>query len=178
MTQDVLSAHFAAYPEMRPQDAVKLIYQHVFGPEHMIDNPEKTLNYLKREMAALSPRAGEALYESIGNGLCRLNLRPCLARGIPDIDINRLFVETARGMKGDDKQFRKALRELQDMAEAGDTPFDAVELDLFLARYPDSHPAVHHSEAYRAAYEPAYRVIAQKKVKDYLAARRESAGKP
>ena len=177
MIQDVLAAHFAAYPRMQPQDAVKLIHQHVFGPGHMIPNPEKALSVLKQEMAALAPRAEESLYESIGNGLCRLNLRPCLQKEIPAEDICRLFVETAQGMKRDEKPFKKALQALRDMAEAEETPFDAIELDIFLARYPQSFPAVHHSEAYRAAYQPAYRVIAQKKVKEFLAARRESEGR-
>ena len=49
---------------------------------------------------------------------------------------------------------------------------DAVELDVFLARYPDSCPALHHSVTYRLAYAPAYRIVAQKKLKAYLAGRR------
>ena len=78
MLEDILLQHFAQYPKMEPQDAVKLIYQQEFGPEHMIKDPGKSLSSLKTEMAALpAGPAGETLYESIGNGLCRLNLRPC-----------------------------------------------------------------------------------------------------
>ena len=173
MIQDVLLEHFARYPLMEPQDAVKLIYQHVFGPEHMMRDKEKALAFLRQEMAELqAPRAGEALYESIGGGLCRLNLRPCAARGIPAEDICRLFLETADGMTGDEKRFRPAIHALQELAEAGETPFEPVLLDLFLVRYPHKPQAVHHSEAYRRAYAPAYRVVSQKKVKEYLRERR------
>ena len=173
MLEDVLLRHFAQYPKMEPQDAVKLIYQQEFGPEHMIKDAGKTLSSLKAEMDGLpSGPAGEALYEPIGSGLCRLNLRPCRERGIPAEDINRLFVETAQGTEGDKKRFRQALRALQKLAEDGETPFDAIDLDLFLARYPDSCPAVHHSVTYRLAYAPAYRIVAQKKLKAYLAGRR------
>ena len=173
MLEDVLLQHFALYPKMEPQDAVKLIYQQEFGPEHMIKDAGKSLSTLKAEMDGLpNGPAGETLYESIGNGLCRLNLRPCLERGIPAEDINRLFVETAQGTEGDKKRFRQALRALQKLAEDGETPFDAIDLDLFLARYPDSCPAVHHSVTYRLAYAPAYRIVAQKKLKAYLAGRR------
>ena len=35
------------------------------------------------------------------------------------------------------------------------------------------YSAVHHSEAYRAAYHPAYRVVIQKKLKDALKALRK-----
>ena len=174
MLEDILLQHFERYPQMEPQDAVKLIYQQEFGPEHAVKDAKKALILLKQEMDALTPKPGEPLYESIGNGLCRLNLRPCAERGIPAEDIARLFLETAQAASGDKKSFRQGLKALQKLAEAGETPFDAVELDLFLARYPDSCPAVHHSVSYHLAYAPAYRVVAQKKVKDYLAGRRNS----
>ena len=173
MLEEILLRHFAQYPQMEAQDAVKLIYQQEFGPEHMIRDAGKSLSTLKTEMAQLqASRAQEPLYESIGNGLCRLNLRPCRDRDIPAEDINRLFVETAQSTEGDKKRFRQGLRALQKLAEEGETPFDAVELDLFLARYPDSCPAMHHSVTYRLAYAPAYRIVAQKKLKAYLAGRR------
>lgn len=169
MIEDVLLRHFAQYPKMEAQDAVKLLYQQEFGPEHAVKDAGKALALLRQEMAALPPREGEPLYEPIGNGLCRLNLRPCAERGIPAEDIARLFLETAQTTAGDKKRFRQALRALQKLAEAGETPFDAIELDLFLSRYPDACPAVRHSVPYRLAYAPAYRVVAQKKLKAYLA---------
>ena len=176
MLEDILLQHFAQYPKMEPQDAVKLIYQQEFGPEHMIKDAAKSLAALKMEIAQLqSSGAKEPLYESIGNGLCRLNLRPCRDRNIPAEDVNRLFVETAQGMEGDKRRFHQGLRALQKLAEEEETPFDAVELDLFLARYPDSCPALHHSVTYRLAYAPAYRIVAQKKLKAYLAGRRNAA---
>ena len=177
MNLDVLLTHFDRYPLMEPRDAVKLIYQQEFGPEHLIRDPEKALSMLRQEMDGLEAGQAEALYESIGNGLCRLNLRPCKARGIPAEDIARLFVETAQAVIGDRKRFRQGLRDLQALAEEGETPFEAVDLDVFLAGYPDSCPAVHHSERYRAAYRPAYRLILQRKIKEYLAAQRKQAGK-
>ena len=173
MLEDILLQHFDAYPQMEAQDAVKLIYQQEFGPEHLIKDAGKTLSMIRQEMAGLTPVAGEPIYEAIGNGLCRLNLRPCKERGIPAEDIARLFMETAAGVQGDKKRFRQGIRVLQKLAEGDETPFDPVELDLFLAHYPDSCPAMHHSETYRAAYAPAYRIVLQKKVKDYLAARRQ-----
>ena len=176
MIEDILIQHFEKYPQMQAQDAVKLIYQQEFGPEHMIKDPAKALAMIRQEMNGLEPKAGEPLYESIGNGLCRWNLRPCAEKGIPAEDINRLFVETARSVKGDKRRFLQSLHLLEQMAEEDETPFDPVELDVYLIRYREKKcPAVHHSEAYRAAYQPAYRVVNQKKLKDYLARRREEA---
>ena len=174
MLRDILSAHFAAYPAMRPEDAVKLIYQNEFGPGHMVDDEGKCLARLKKEMAALSPWKSEPLYESIGGGLCRLNLRPCDARGIAPEDIHRLFRDTAGSIQGDQKRFLKKLKELTAMAGADEAPFSSAELDYFLILYRErGFPAISHSDAYRAAYRPAYRVVLQKRLKDYLAAARK-----
>ena len=173
MTADILLAHFERYPRMEAQDAVKLIYQQEFGPGHLIKDEGKCLKTLEAEMAELAPDGKEALYEPIGNGLCRLNLRPCLQRGIPAADICRLFCDTAKAVTGDKKRFWQGVRVLQELADAEETPFEPVLLDLFLARYPKTCPAMHHSEMYRRLYHPAYRVVSQKRVKDYLALRRE-----
>ena len=173
MLEDILLQHFDRYPQMQPQDAVKLVYQQEFGPGHLIKDEKKALEFLRQEMAGIGePLPGEALYESIGNGLCRLNLRPCKAKGIPLEDILRLFAETANSTQGDKKQFIAGIHVLQKLAEEDETPFDPVLLDIFLAKYPKNCPPVHHSDAYRLAYLPAYRVVSQRKLKDYLKALR------
>ena len=175
MLEDILLQHFDRYPKMEPQDAVKLIYQHAFGPGHLIRDEKKAFAFLQQELAgAGEPLPWEALYESIGNGLCRLNLRPCKAKGIPAEAILRLFLETANGTEGDKKKFISGIHALQKLAEEDETPFEPVLLDIFLAKYPKSCPAVHHSDAYRLAYQPCYRVVSQKRLKDYLKAMRET----
>ena len=174
MIRNILASHFDQYPKMQPQDAVKLIYQNEFGPEHLIADPKKALVRLQQEMDGLTGGENEPLYESIGNGLCRLNLRPCIKKGIPVEDIFSLFLDTAKTVKGDKKQFQKKLQSLSQMAEQDETPFYAAELDYFLILYREKGcPSVHHSDVYRAAYQPAYRIVMQKKLKDYLADRRK-----
>ncbi|MBR5109364.1 MAG: hypothetical protein IK099_04145 [Clostridia bacterium] len=169
MLEDILLQHFDLYPQMEPQDAVKLIYQQEFGPGHLIKDEKKAMEYLRQELAgAGEPLAGEALYDPIGNGLCRLNLRVCKAKGIPAEDILRLFVDTARHVQGDKKKMTAGIRVLQKLAEEDETPFEAIRLDLFLAKYPKTCPAVHHSDAYRTAYHPAYRVVSQRNLRTYL----------
>jgi len=169
MLEDILLAHFEAYPHMQPQDAVKLVYQHTFGPGHMIRDAKKAALMLQQEMASLIPGKKEPLYESIGNGLCRLNLRPCMEKGIGSEFILRLFLEAAQSTTATKKEFRQNLRVLQKLAEQDETPFDPVELDMYMILYEEKgYPAVHHSDLYRAQYAPAYRVVIQKKLKDAL----------
>ncbi len=179
MIDDILLYHFALYPQMEPRDAVKLIYQQAYGPEHMVKDPEKSLAKLKTEMDGLQKGpAKEALYEPIGNGLCRLNLRPCRDRGIPAEEINRLFVETSQTTERKKNLFHQGMKALKRLAEEGEAPFDALDLDCYLIGYPQKPAAVHHSAEYREAYAPAYRVVAQKKLKAYLAGRRREPGDP
>lgn len=169
MLEDILLAHFEAYPDMQPQDAVKLVYQHTFGPGHMIRDGKKAALMLQQEMASLTPGEKQPLYESIGNGLCRLNLRPCVEKGIGSEFILRLFLEAAQSTTATKKDFRQNLRVLQKLAEQDETSFDPVEMDLFMIRYEEKgYPSVHHSDVYRAKYAPAYRVVVQKKLKDAL----------
>lgn len=174
MLEDILLQHFEAYPAMQPQDAVKLVYQHTFGPGHMIRDARKAALMLQQEMDALQPGVKEPLYESIGNGLCRLNLRPCVEKGIGSEFILRLFLEAAQSTTATKKEFRQNLRVLQKLAEEDETPFAPIEMDMFMLQYEEKgYPAVHHSDEYRAAYAPAYRVVIQKKLKDALKALRK-----
>ena len=54
----------------------------------------------------------------------------------------------------------------KDMIVDGTLPLDSAEFDRQLAAWRDAgYPAVHHSDAFRAAYQPAYRVIANRFVK-------------
>lgn len=177
MLNDILAAHFAAYPLTEPADAVKLVFQNEFGPGHLIGGTSKSLTRLELEISTLTRQASdnrkEPLYESIGEGLCRLNLRPCVQRGIPTEMVNRLFCEAGARVRGDGKRFLKKLQILTQMAEADAAPFSPAELDYYLILYREKGcPAVHHSDAYRAAYAPAYRVVLQKQLKDQLSALR------
>ena len=72
--QDILLAHAKRYPQMRPTDAVKLIYQNEFGGGHLIRDEEAVLNYLRQEYESVEKNASMPLYENIGNGIVRVNL--------------------------------------------------------------------------------------------------------
>ncbi len=147
---DMLRVHRARYPLMEPQDAVKLIYQRAFGPGHMIASRESALSRLEEEMALVRGDPGAALFEPIGAGYARMCLaspefpRPLTAAG--------MFYASGRPPRDDRFQ---------------------AELDALAAAWPEAVgyvasyraggcPPVRHSEAYRRAYRPAYRVVLAK----------------
>lgn len=155
--EGVLLFHAARYPLMTPQDAVKLLYQHAFGPGHLLSDPLKAMVYLEREHAALPPAAPRPP-EPIGNGLVRVYLN-----GLSLKELARLFYdfsETAATFQGDEALLTQGICVLERLTTSGKMPFAMDALTTFLTAYRAAGcPMVSHSPQYRQAYAPAYRVV-------------------
>ncbi len=161
---DKLSAalldHARRYPLMEPTDAVKLIYQNEFGGGHMITDEESCLAYLRREYAATKPDPAMPLTEDIGNGLVRVNLAALPQEQLEEL--GQAFIRSAHH-QGSVERFCRKLCLLRRLTAAGQFSFDLKTLDAYLTAYAAAgYPMVSHSETYRAAYRPAYRVILAK----------------
>ena len=154
----ILIAHAKRYPLMQPRDAVKLIYQNEFGGGHLIRDEQACLNYLRREYADLEKDPTAALYEDIGNGIVRVNLA-----ALKEDDLEQLgkaFIDSAAKHKGTLDSFLNKLEVLQTLTAEGVFAFDLDALNTYLSEYKAAgYPAVSHSEQYRQAYKPAYRII-------------------
>lgn len=153
-----LLAHFARYASMTAQDAVKLLYQSVFGPGHLIADPAVAAKRLSEERASCAKIDAPA-FEAIGGGFCRLHLGSRELDGIPDELLNRMFLCSAE-KTGDMEIFSACLAALEALAEQGEAPFSAAECAEYLVSYrAEGCPMVSHSQTYRDAYAPAYRVV-------------------
>ncbi len=156
----ILPLHARRYPGMEPRDYVKLLYQSEFGPGHLVAQGEA----LERLQAELT-QAGEEDYrpeylsEAIGGGLCRFHLDPRRLTGDDLPLLERCFTLSARP-RGSRRGLWQKLGELSGLAWGGALPLEAQELELFLTLYAaDDCPPLRHSEGYREAYRPHYRVI-------------------
>ena len=156
--EQILREHAKRYPLMQPCDAVKLIYQNEFGGGHLICDEEACLNYLHREYANLEKDPTAPLYENIGNGIVRVNLA-----AVKHEDLEQLgqdFIASAAKHKGTLDSFLHKLEVLETLTAEGVFPFDTNALNAYLSEYEAAgYPAVSHSEQYRQAYKPAYRII-------------------
>ena len=158
--RSVLAAHAARYPRMEPRDAVKLVYQSARGGGHLIADRTQSLARLREELAGQRPDADTPLAEEIGGGFCRLHLRAALREGLTAETVNGLFVLSAE--QGREGELDEGLADLQALAGQGGMPFSADGCARYIAEYRrQGCPAVSHSEAYRRAYKPSYRVVAQ-----------------
>ena len=157
---ETLLTHARLYPKIQPVDAVKLAYQAVFGPEHMISEPGAALERLKSEYSAVthtSPFRTEAL-----GRFSRVYIDSELNESELSL-IGKMFISSASSPKGDTEEFEGALDIIALLAKEGRLPFSADEFGKFRAEYEKN--AVSHSDIYRSEYKPAYRLVDTKYVR-------------
>lgn len=183
--RELLLKHMERYPKMQVTDTVKLLYQSEFGGGHMIANPAKSLEWIKKEWEEMKPTKDDVSVgtemsqegietengepsiliredglEEIGGGLCRVSLK-ALDEGLSPETLNQMFVKTADQTVGTIENFEKKLDILKALCIEGKTPFLLEELDQYLKKYQaEGYPPVSHSAIYRESYHPAYRVAA------------------
>ncbi len=160
--EEVLLYHFKNYPLMTPQDAVKLCYQSAFGCGHLVKSEEYAMSMLKKELDYIEPYTGAQLFEPIGSGYSRLDLHKAKAMMIPVEIICEIFIKSANC--GNKTEIEPKIEILQKLAKEGKTPFSENELSEYLNGY--NGEMVSHSEKYKEAYFPAYRVIFEEFAKD------------
>lgn len=147
----VLQEHMTRYPLMEPQDFGKLIYQGEFGPEHLIQSPEQVLGYIRAERSLLPAPAETKEAEWIGNRMCRFPLENLKDAGDEEL-LAKLFYLTARECTGTEKGLSAKMDRLDGWGNEG--------LSRWLSDYrAKGCPPVGHSEAFRKAYRPHYRLL-------------------
>lgn len=154
----VLKEHAARYPLMMPKDAVKLLYQSEFGGGHLIENADSCRRFLFDEYASTVHNTDVPRSERIGGGFLRVNLA-----ALEEEELDRLFerfVASADSHKGSEKRFLASLDELCARFDEIGFSFTKAELTAYIDGYIEAGiRPVSHSERYRAAYRPSYRVV-------------------
>ena len=142
----ILQTHKKRYPLMQIQDEVKLAYQSTYGAEHLAPDYQTVLTQLQAEWTAVPPDFPVRLSEDIGNGFCRFPLNGNLNLQLAIPLLARLFLLTAEQKIGTRQDLEEKLQ--------------IFEQDPWLTEYrAQGCPPVHHSDAFRAAYQPHYRLL-------------------
>lgn len=161
-TRVFLARYAEKWPELTIDDLIKLLYQSAFGCGHFAPGEAQVLSYLKEELSMTQADAQGALVEPILGKYARVHIAPYAAQGMALKTLARLFMMTADEAPGEDAQawFEGALDALQALADDGKLPFPGEAVRARLGAYRAAGcPSLHHSEAFRAAYHPAYRVL-------------------
>ncbi len=142
---DYLRGQMAIHPATCPQDLIKQCYQAAFGAEHLLADMAAAKRYFDEEFAKVEPREGQ-LCEAISDHVCRVYLDVWKHKGLPAEWLFSLFTLS--------KPQRESMDEWLDAVEE----LTAHPIDKEYRKAP--HP-VHHSEEYRRAEKPSYRLVSR-----------------
>ena len=163
-TRQNLIQHYKSYPNLQAEDIFKYLFQSAFGCEHLVSNKDAVLNYIKREYETVSQDEPPKI-EPLDGDYCRVYLS-CLNYGLSPEELAELFCRSAQTEQEGRARLEEKIEVAKEMVADGTLLFDADDFAQKLATWKGlGYPAVHHSEVFRAAYKPAYRVIANRYVK-------------
>lgn len=146
----LLTEHAARCPLMQPQDYGKLIFQSEFGAEHFAADKKAVLDFIIEELETVGSGSSPLLSEYIGNGFCRFPLSACTSYKAAEL-LADLFILTARESHGSADGFERKLTLAASLSS---------EINKWISEWKKKGcPPVHHSEIYRKAYDPHYRLL-------------------
>ena len=161
LKQTVLE-HIKKYPEIELQDILKMLFQNEFGPKHLAENEIECFKSLSTEINSIYYNENEELFEDIGCGALRLNLK-AIPIGTDLNYINKIIVNSASEFCGTNEKLVVKFGLLVVMAENQEIPFDIERVrDETNAFAKNGFKPISHSEVYKQNYSPSYRVISKK----------------
>ena len=162
-TRSLLLTHFQAYPRLQMQDVFKFLHQSTFGCEHLVASPASAAAYVAAEYERTDHDV-PPLVEPLDGEYCRVHLSN-LNTGLCADTFALLFSLSAKTEADGAAQLAQKLAAAKELIREGLLPFPVDEFDRAVEAWAkDGYPALHHSDAFRAAYAPAYRVLAREYV--------------
>lgn len=159
MNAEALRAYCAAHPGLEITDVLKYIHQSCYGCAHLIADYEQALSQILAEAENASADAEHGI-EDLPGAFCRAHLG-ILANGLRAETLAKLFILSA-GMpvSGADFALNSALEAFLSLAGENGVPFapDGVQAQISAWRNA-GFPPCSHSDAFKALYHPAYRVM-------------------
>ena len=155
--EEALRKQLKNHPSIELQDIIKMCYQATFGAEHLLLDLEKARAFFEEEFEA-TEASDEPVYEELNEEIVRVNFGAWKKAGLPKEELFAAFVKSTQGVGGTDEALLNYLgRAERVLEEAG---FDMKAWAEAKADYIEAgmNP-VHHSQGYRDAESPAYRVV-------------------
>ena len=154
------------YPQATLQDVYKTCYQDFFGPGHMVTDSASALGYIHYEVEELRSEGvnglrSEGMNEPTGfrHRFVRVDLRKVAYDEQSEEELLHRFMETANTATPVHDNWAGEWSEIERIALQVHPTWQNEELQKALREAAANNRAVRHSEAYRKAYQPHYRVI-------------------
>ena len=159
-TRELLINHYRAHPLLQVEDVFKFLFQSSFGCEHLVSSESRALDYIRCEYEAMSEQ--QILTDQLDGEYTRVYLS-ALSRGLSAETLARLFCLSAKKEPDGKELLEEKLRIARELIAEEILPLDIYDFDQKLADWRAAgYPAIHHSDAFRSDYRPAYRVIADR----------------
>lgn len=140
------------------RDLFKFLYQSCFGCEHLVSNYDDALKRILDEAKSCESDDLPNV-EYLDGEYCRIHLKAVNTRNSLEW-LCRKFIDSSGARPEGEKRLEEQLRMLLQYAEAGTIRFDMDILAKEIVEWRKlGFVPVHHSETYREAHHPAYRVI-------------------
>ena len=149
------------YPIFEIQDLIKFLYQGLFGAEHLISgrDTDDVRRYFYTEYQDTAPSDGP-LTEMISDDYSRAHISPYKDIGADPEYLFRIFLRSAESASFDSEKMKNALSEIRSEFDGYGFPFSKSAFEGYCREYEEKGcPSVHHSQSFRDAYHPSYRII-------------------
>lgn len=148
---EVLKEHRRRYPLMQPQDVGKLIFQSEFGPRHLLSDGRAALFSLQEERKRMSNKDPLLQIEDAGGAFCRFPLANLESKEDEELLV-KLFEYSAKNGSG---TMDGVLKKLDEACKTG-----MEGMEAWAKRWKEGgFFPVRHSEIFRKAYGPHYRLL-------------------
>ncbi len=154
-TRSFLLDQQARYPLAALQDLRKALYQSVFGCGHLITDPSAAAAGIRAEYAESGCRLQAP--EPLDGPWARVPLG-VLRSGLTPETLAATFARSAAMPHGEREDLDERLSVLTALAEQGALPYPDAGAEIAVWRSA-GFPACRHSQRFRDAYHPAYRVL-------------------
>jgi hypothetical protein len=162
---EFVGEHKAARPEMRARDVYKLLYQGIFGVGHIMGPGAWEFLLSETNSINTNEQLSDPLLESVSieGSIVRVNLRPFIREGYP---LNKLMEAMRESdLAGSPTAFIETWDAFADLVWSGQLLFEHNEIDAINNVLDRAKPQpMHHTQQYRDAYHPAYRVVRRREI--------------
>jgi len=173
---DIIKRYVINYSKSELIDILKLIYQNEFGPAHLVENNELTIDRIITEGVAAKTIARPGIMAMpIGNGLARVHCALFLQAFLADITLagkmlGSMFAVTSELHKGTEARFKEKVDDLLEMVKEGEFDHSDISLKKWARSFKETkaevdryaeegYPIPSHSHEYKQMYHPCYRVV-------------------
>lgn len=166
-TRELLIEHYNTYPRLEVSDIFKFIFQSAYGCEHLVSSEERALNYIKEELKRVSGDEAPRV-DRLDGDYSRVYLS-CLNDKVTPEVMAKYFCLSAKVEPDGRERLLEKIAVARELIRDGTIPLSLRDFDELNEKWREAgYPAIHHSDSFREAYHPAYRVIANEYLKHLI----------